>query len=52
MNEVILLAEIITVFTLVILCSTFLKREGLIAWVAIATVLANVITAKMQTFSD
>lgn len=46
MNEVILLAEILIVFTLVILCSTFLKREGLIAWVAIATILANVITAK------
>lgn len=46
MNEVILLIEVAVVFGVVLLCTKFLKREGLISWVAIATVLANIITAK------
>lgn len=45
-NEVILAIEIVAVFCMVIFCHKFFKREGVIAWVAIATVLANVITAK------
>lgn len=46
MNELILLVEVIIVFSMVILSHAFFKREGVIAWVAIATILANIITAK------
>jgi uncharacterized integral membrane protein (TIGR00697 family) len=46
MNEIILVAEVCIVFTLLLICHGFFKREGVIAWVAIATVLANIITAK------
>lgn len=46
MNEIILVAEVFIVFTLLLICHRFFKREGVIAWVAIATVLANIITAK------
>lgn len=46
MNEIILVVEVCIVFTLLLICHKFFKREGVIAWVAIATVLANIITAK------
>lgn len=46
MNEIILAVEVIVVFGLLLACHKFFKREGVIAWVAIATVLANIITAK------
>lgn len=46
MNEIILIIEALAVFSLVVLFHKFFKKEGLIAWVAIATVLANIITAK------
>lgn len=46
MNELILAIEVIVVFSLVFLFHKVFKKEGLIAWVAIATVLANIITAK------
>lgn len=46
MNELILAVEIIVVFSLVLLFHRLFKRDGVIAWVAIATVLANIITAK------
>lgn len=46
MNEIILVVEVCIVFTLLLICHRFFKREGVIAWVAIATVLANIITAK------
>lgn len=46
MNELVLCIEVVTVFLMVIMCSRFFGREGLIAWVPIATILANVITAK------
>lgn len=46
MNEIVLLVEVLVVFAMVLLCERFFGREGLIAWVPIATVLANVITAK------
>lgn len=46
MNELILLIEVVTVFGMVLASHFFFKREGVIAWVAIATVLANIITAK------
>lgn len=46
MNELILIAEVIIVFLMVLCSHYFFKKEGVIAWVAIATVLANIITAK------
>lgn len=46
MNEVILITEVIIVFTFLLVCHRLFGREGVIAWVAIATVLANIITAK------
>lgn len=46
MNELILVIEVLVVFSLVLICHRFFKREGVIAWVSIATILANIITAK------
>lgn len=46
MNELILIIEVAIVFSMVILSHVLFKKEGVIAWVAIATVLANIITAK------
>lgn len=46
MNELILAIEVAVVFSMVLLSHTLFKKEGVIAWVAIATVLANIITAK------
>lgn len=46
MNEVMLFIEVCVVFSLLLFCHRVFKREGVIAWVAIATVLANIITAK------
>lgn len=46
MNNYILLLEIIAVFTALLLCYRLFGKLGAIIWVAIATVLANVITAK------
>ena len=45
-NEVIIITEIIVVFGLLSLCKKLFGKAGVIAWVAIATVLANIITAK------
>lgn len=46
MNELTLFIEVCIVFSLVLICHRFFRREGVIAWVSIATVLANIITAK------
>ena len=46
MNEVILITEAVVVFSMALLAHAIFKKEGVIAWVAIATVLANIITAK------
>lgn len=46
MNELILLFEIFALFSLVIICKWLFGKTGLIAWVAIATIMANIITAK------
>jgi len=46
MNELVLAIEVVIVFSLVFLFNKLFKKEGMIVWVAIATVLANVITAK------
>ena len=46
MNSIILFGEILVVFGLLLLCVRLFGKSGAIAWVAIATVLANIITAK------
>lgn len=46
MNELIIIGEIIVVFSILLLCKKLFGKSGMIAWVAIATVLANIITAK------
>lgn len=46
MNELIILGEVIAVFSVLLLCKRFFGKAGVIAWVGIATVLANIITAK------
>ena len=49
MNSLIFVIETVCVFGLLTLVNKFFKKEGVIAWVGIATVLANVITAKNAT---
>lgn len=46
MNELIIFAEIIAVFAILLLCKRMFGRTGVVAWVGLATVLANIITAK------
>lgn len=46
MNTVILFAEIVIVFSALLACYRLFGKAGVIAWVGIATVLANIITAK------
>lgn len=46
MNTAILFAEIIVVFGALTICYKLFGKAGAIAWVGIATVLANIITAK------
>ena len=46
MNEIIIFVEIIVVFLMLTLCKKFFGKSGVIAWVPIATILANIITAK------
>lgn len=46
MNELTIGIEIVMVFGLLTLCNKLFGKNGVIAWVAIATVLANIITAK------
>ena len=45
-NVIILFAEIVIIFSLILIVKALFKKEGVIAWVAIATILANIITAK------
>lgn len=49
MNELLGLAELVLVFAGVVLSKKFFGRHGLIAWVAIAGVLANIQVAKSIT---
>ena len=49
-NVIFLVLEIIIVFGMVVVAEKLFKKEGLIAWVAIATVLANIITNKSAEF--
>lgn len=46
MNELIIIGEVIAIFGILLLCKRLFGKTGLIAWVALATVLANIITAK------
>lgn len=48
-NEVLMFIEIVTVFGLVLLFKKLFGKTGVIVWVAIATILANIITAKNAT---
>ena len=46
MNELIIFAEIIIVFSILLLCKKLFGKTGVMVWVSLATVLANIITAK------
>lgn len=46
MNSVLLFVEIAVCFSAVILAEKFSGKYGLIAWIGVASVLANIITAK------
>ena len=46
MNELIIVVEIIVVFSILLLCKKLFGKTGLMVWVSLATVLANIITAK------
>lgn len=46
MNEIIIIGEIISIFSILLICKRLFGKNGLIAWVGLATVLANIITAK------
>lgn len=46
MNNIVFLIEAVIVFSLLTITHKLFKKEGVIAWVGIATVLANIITAK------
>jgi len=46
MNNYLIFGEIIAVFSALLLWKKLFGKDGLIAWVAVATVLANIITAK------
>lgn len=46
MNELLLIIEVAVVFGLLLIFHALFKKAGVIAWVAIATILANIITAK------
>lgn len=46
MNEILLFVEIIIVFSLLLLTKKLFKKEGLLLWIGIATVLANIQVSK------
>lgn len=46
MNELIIGIEIIVLFSILLLCKKLFSKTGVIVWVSLATVLANIITAK------
>jgi len=46
MNELIIGIEIISLFSILLLCKKLFGKIGVIVWVSLATVLANIITAK------
>lgn len=50
-TELLILLEIALTFTALLLVNKFLGKEGLIAWVALASVLANILTVKSTFLS-
>jgi hypothetical protein len=46
LNNLIILGEVIVVFSLLLLCKKSFGKIGVMVWVSLATVLANIITAK------
>ena len=46
MNNVLIFIEVLFVFSSLLICTKLFGKSGVIAWVPIATVLANIITAK------
>lgn len=46
MNELIIIGEVIVVFSILLICKKLFGKTGVIVWVSLATVLANIITAK------
>lgn len=46
MNELIICIEIFVLFSILLLCKKLFGKTGVIVWVSLATVLANIITAK------
>lgn len=46
MNNILVFCDVIFVFTSVLICKKLFGKYGVIAWVPIATILANIITAK------
>lgn len=46
MNELILIGEVLAVFGLLLVCKKLFGKVGMMAWVVMATILANIITAK------
>lgn len=49
MNTIILFAEILVIFGSLLIVKKLFNKEGMLAWMAVASVLANVITAKNAT---
>lgn len=49
-NLIILFVEIIVVFGMVVIAEKLFKKEGLMGWITIATILANIITNKSAEF--
>lgn len=45
-NEFLFLVELVVCFGSLLLINRFLNKEGLIAWIAIASILANILTTK------
>lgn len=46
MNNIIIFIDVVVCFSMLLLCKKLFGKKGVIAWVAMATILANVITAK------
>lgn len=51
MNIVLLIAEIVLTFSMVLAMRKWFGKEGLFVWVSVATVLANIMTAKTVTLA-
>lgn len=46
MNSLLILLEVVVLFSMLLFCKRAFGKSGVIAWVGMATILANVITAK------